>query len=68
MPRKPRDMRKPEHLIPLVMTIARKDLGIRIRPSDVSWTEREIGGGAKAPILVKYFQLLSLEHLYHSFI
>ena len=62
-------MRKPEHLIPLVMTIARKDLGIRIRPSDVSWTEREAGGGANSPILVKYVQLLSLEHhFYHSFI
>ena len=46
------------------MAIARKDLGIRIRPSDVSWSEREDGGGSKAPILVKYVHFINFTDFY----
>ena len=46
------DKRRKELVIPLVIAIARKDLGIRIHASDISWADRE-EGGRKAAILVK---------------
>ena len=54
LPPRPYDMRRKEHLLPLVISIAKKDLGIRINPGAVKWTEREDGGGRKAPIIVQY--------------
>ena len=46
------DKRRKELVIPLVIAIAKKDVGIGIQASDISWADRE-DGGRNAAILVK---------------